>query len=100
MIDSYGDGNIRIWNFHSGDLLNKIKFNAGIEGICLLNNEYLFMGCDDQTIKIIQLNKGKIIKYLIGHKDIVNSIKIFIHPKYGVCLLSQGFLKDGIKLYG
>ena len=99
LIDSCDDGNIRIWNFHSGDLLNKIKFNAGIEGICLLNNEYLFMGCDDQTIKIIQLNEGKIIKYLIGHKDIVNSIKIFIHPKYGLCLLSQGFQKDGIKLW-
>ena len=99
LIDSCDDGNIRIWNFHSGYLLNKIKFNAGINGICLLNNEYLFMGCDDQTIKIIQLSEGKIIKYLIGHEDIVISVKIFIHPKYGVCLLSQGFHKDGINLW-
>ena len=99
LIDSCTDGNIRIWSFHSGDLLNKINVNVGTEGICLLNNEYLFIGCDDHKIRILQLNKEKNIKDLIGHKNKVVSVKIIIHPKYGVCLLSQGFLKDGIKLW-
>ena len=99
LIDSCTDCNIRIWSFHSGDLLNKIGFIDRIESICLLNNEYLFVGCDDQKITVIKLNNGKIIKTLTGHEKEVTSVKIFIHPKHGLCLLSQGFHKDGIKLW-
>ena len=37
LIDSSYDGNIRIWDFHSGQLLNKIKLskNGWLIGICL-----------------------------------------------------------------
>ena len=99
LIESCYDGNIRIWNFHSGELLNKIKINNNLLFcICLWNNEYLFVGCEDNTIKLIDLNKG-IIKQFKGHKDYVLTIKKIIHPKYGECLISQGLEKDGIKLW-
>ena len=39
------------------------------------NNEYIFVGCNDKTIKLIELNNGKIINELRGHNDYVISIK-------------------------
>ena len=99
LIASCADGIIRIWNFHSGEILNKMKVvdRKVIYGICLWNNEYLFIGCED---KIIILNLEKIIiKKISGHNYKVVTIKKIKHPKYGECLLSQGYGKDGIKLW-
>ena len=100
LIESSCDGNVRIWDFHSSFLLKKIKVsNERLREICMWNNKYIFVGCDDKTIKLIQINNGKIIKELEGHINNVLSIKKFIHPKYGKCLLSQGAYKDSIKLW-
>ena len=89
---------IRIWNFHSGELLNKINI-GNIYDICLWNNEYLLVGCTDKIIKIIELKKGEVIKNLKGHNKGVITIKKIIHPKYGECFISQGYMNDGIKLW-
>ena len=100
IIESSCDGNLRIWNFHSGELLKKIKVsNESLREICIWNNEYIFIGCDDKTIKLIELKNGKIIKELKGHINKVISIKTIIHPKYGKCLISQGAKNDCIKLW-
>ena len=100
LIESSGDGNLRIWNFHSGILLNKIKLNNdGFISLCLWNNQYLFVGCVDKSIKLIDLNNEKDIKQLIVHKKTVTTLKKIIIPQYGECLISQG-LEDGqIKLW-
>ena len=91
MIGSCCDGNIRIWDFHSGKLLQRIKIkNCLLKGICLWNKNYLFVGCEDSEIKVIELNKGIIIKVLKGHNKFVLTIKTIIYPKYGKCLISQG----------
>ena len=68
-------------------------------GICLWKNEYLLAGFRDKTIKIIDLNKGIIIKNLKGHKEAIYTIKKIEHPIYGECLISQGWAGDGIKLW-
>ena len=100
LIESCDDGYIRIWNFHMGLLLNKINIeNQSINGICLWNKNYLFVGCNDQTIKLIKIKKGKIIKSLLGHNSIVCTIKKINHYKYGECLISQGFLIDKINIW-
>ena len=99
LIESNTLGCVRIWNFHSGELLNKIKGNYCFYGICLWNNDYLLVGSEDRAIKILDLNKGKIIKSLIGHEDYVMSIKKIIHPKYGICIISQGYPSGQIKLW-
>ena len=100
LIESNIDGNIRIWNFHSGLLLKKIKVSDDmLKEICLWDNEYLFAACCDKEIKLIEYNKGKTIKSLKGHKDKVLSIKKIIHYHYGECLLSQGCELDSIKLW-
>ena len=100
LIESCNDGIIRIFDFHSGLLLNKIKINDSLlYGICLWNDNYLFVGCEDKTIKIVEIKNGLIIKSLTGHNNDVLSIKKIIHPKYGECLISQNWKKSEIKLW-
>ena len=100
LIESSRKGIIRIWKFYNGELLKKINvINKGLYGICLWNNEYLYVGCEDSLIKILDINKGEILNYLIGHNNAVICLKKLIHPKYGEYLISQGYLNDGIKLW-
>ena len=90
LIASCSDGFIKIWNFHSGELLKIIKvFGTFLHGICLINNNYLAVGCGDKTIKIVDIKKKKVIKVLYDN-NYVCCIKNFIHPLYGICLISQG----------
>ena len=99
LIESSFDGYIRIWNFHSGLILNKININSGhLYGICLLHNKYLFVGCKDKTIKIIDLKNEKICETLINHNREVICIKV-INNYNTLFLLSQGRGKDQIKLW-
>ena len=91
LIESCNDGNIRIWNFHSGLLINRYKIiNKPLIDICLWNNSYLFVGCKDNSIKLIDLKTGLIIKTLTGHNQTVLTIQKIKHLKYGECLISQG----------
>ena len=100
LIESCWDGNVRIWNFHTGKLLKKIKINYDfLNTICLWNDDYLFIGCSDKTIKLIDLNKAKIIKEFEGHKNNVVTVKKIYHPQYGECLISQGANNDPIFLW-
>ena len=100
MIESSGDGSIRIWNFHTGELLNQIKAaKKRLFGMCLWNSEYLFVGCEDKTIKLIELKSGDIINNLIGKNKVVLTIKKLFHPKFGQCLMSQGNKDNPIKLW-
>ena len=98
MIESSYDGNIRIWDFHSGELIKKIFISKyQLNGICLWDSDYLFVGCHDNKIKLIELNNEKIID-IIGHKSYVLTIKKIYIPRFGECLISQGPLDDQIKL--
>ena len=100
LIESSYDGNIRIWDFHSGLLLKKYKVGKyWLRGICLWNDNYLFVGCDDKSIKLIDINNGKIFKNLIEHEKEILCIKKINHPKFGECLISQGYGEEKINLY-
>ena len=100
LIDSSEDGNIRIWNFYSGILLQKIKVSDNkLYEIYLWDKEYLFIGCEDESIKLINIKNGIIVNELKGHNKGVVSIKIINHPKYGKCLISQGSGKDSIIIW-
>ena len=89
LISSFESGYIIIWNFHNGDFMNKIKIGGLLYGICLWNDEYLFVGNGEHKIKLIDLKEGKIIKELNGHNNEVVAIKKIFHPKYGECLISS-----------
>jgi len=103
LIESCTDGHVRIFNFHTGDLLKKIRisyhYTNYLFGICLWSNKYLLVGCKDCTIKIIDLKKGKIVKQLKRHDDSVLTLKKIFIPKYGDCLISQGFDEGELKLW-
>ena len=101
LIESIKAGKINIWDFHSGEFLFAIctKDNYFLYDICLWKENYLFIGCSNNTIKLLDLNDGKIIYEFKTYKYSVISIKIINHPKYGECLLSHGYLSGGIQLW-
>lgn len=99
LIESCGDGYLRIWNFHGGDLLTKINCKNGLLGICIWNQDYLFTGCKDNTIKLIDIKKEKILKSLTGHNNYVCTIRKIVHPNYGGCIISQSWHNDEIKIW-
>ena len=100
LMESSNDGNIRVWHFHTGNLLEKIKVsNYRLFSICLWNEDYLLVGCENKSIKLVELKNRKIIKNLAGHtNDVVTIRKIFI-PQYGECLISQGWNEGKIKIW-
>ena len=100
LIESSEDGNIRIWNFHSGILLTKINVSDNkLCGICLWDENYLFCGCSDNNIKLLDLNELKVVGELKGHKNEIETVKKFNHPKFGEILLSQSARDLSIKMW-
>ena len=100
LIETCNDGYVRIWDFHMGDLLNKIKIcEEGIKSICLWDENNIFVGCDDTTIKLVNINSNEITHTLYGHKQRVCCLKKIEHEKYGKCLISKGWGGDFIKLW-
>ena len=100
LISSCFDGYIRIWEFHSADILNIIYTGKkGLIGMELWDDKYLFCGNKDKILKIIDIEKGLILNNFYGLNDSLCTIKKIKHPKYGDCLISQGLLNDQIKLW-
>ena len=100
LFETCNDGYVRIWDFHLGILLNKIKVcDFGIKSICLWDENHIFVGCDDTTIKMIDITKNEIIHVLSGHMAKVCCLKIIEHEKYGKCIISKGWGGDYIKLW-
>jgi len=98
MIESSEDGNVRIWDFHSGFLISRIKVcEDKLFGICLWSNNYLFVGSDDNMIKLIYLKRNAIINNIRENYPVVTIKKIF-HPKYGDCLISNNW-RGQIKIW-
>ena len=89
IIESSNNGYIRVWNFHSCELLKKVKVGKESYGICLWDKDCLFVG-GYKLIYLIDLKNLEKIKTLEGHEQEINSIKKIFHPKFGECLISQG----------
>ena len=101
IIGSCYDGYIRIWEFHSGDILNTIDTgNKGLIGICLWNDNYLFGGTKENLLKLINLEKNKVEKIIYDSTGNLCTIKKINHITFGECLISQGLLNEQIKIWG
>ena len=97
LIDSSCNGIIRIWDFFSGSLINKIiASRSWIKGICLWDNDTLFVGCLDYSLKLVDLKKGNIIQNVKNLKDCILTVKKIEHPKYGKCVVTQGIKEINI----
>ena len=94
-------GYIRIWNFHSGNLIKKIEICRRIPlvSMCLWNKNYLLVSCVDYTIKLVDFINYAFIKSFKGHNNEVCTLKKIIHPMYGECLISQGLFNEQIKMW-
>ena len=100
MIESCFDGWLRIWDFHEAYLIKKIKIsNEGLRGISIYNEKYLFVGCDDKKIKLVDIENEVVVMNLFGHCNEVITIKKFNHSKYGECIASQNGGESQIKLW-
>ena len=54
LISSCFDGFVRIWDFNSSSLLQKIDLKSGkLYGICLWDKNNLLIGCEDNSIKLL-----------------------------------------------
>ena len=99
LLDSSGKGRIRIWEFHTSNLIKVIELNKyGAYGMCLWDQNYLLVG-SKKTIKLIDINKETIIKQFRGHEHEVISINKIEHPKYGKCFISQDREEGSIILW-
>ena len=84
------ENTIKIWNFHSEQLLCEINISKSrIKGFCLWDEENLLVGTGS-GLKLIDLNKNKLAKNFmdivdIGRIDIVNI------PKKGKCLITSNY---------
>ena len=99
LISSCTSGSLVIWNFHTGEFLKEIKIMGVLFGICLWNENYLFVGGSDHSIHLIDLNKGEEIKVLNGHENYVINVKKIYLPGNGEFLISFGQENDKIKLW-
>ena len=100
MIESCTDGKIRIWDFHTAEIIKRIKVSdIFIYGMALWDDNYLFVGCKDNQIKLLELNSGKKVAEILGHTNEVVTCKKVHLPKYGDCLITQGLYEKEIKLW-
>ena len=91
LIESNTGGYIRIWNFHTGKLIKKIKIsNAPLYGIFLWNLEFLFVGSYSGKVLLINLKNGK-IEQILDTKSYskVNKVKKISHSKIGEYLITN-----------
>ena len=94
------EGFILIFNFHSGDLIDKISCeNDCLIGLCLWDENFIFSGGKNKSLKLIDINKREIIKKYHEHKQWICSIKAIKHEKLGQILITHG-LDNKIKLWG
>ena len=100
LIEIDGNGYIRMWNFHTANLIKSIFINTflNLRGICLWSHKYLIIGANDHQVKIVDLKQGKVLKSSKEHTGTVCSLEKINTKLYGECLLSQG-MDGAIKLW-
>ena len=80
--------------------MNKIRVcKENINGISLYNDRYIFVGSDQQNIKLVDLEEGCVIKKLHAHSREVLNIKVIYTPKFGNILISQAYEEEQIKIW-
>ena len=89
LIAAFSKGQIRIFSFNSAELLSEIGIENKFSSLCLWNDNYLFVANEKSSLKLINLEKEKIIKTFPKESENGIFVKMFHHPFYGKCILSQ-----------
>lgn len=99
LIESDGNGNVRIWDFYQGTLLKTIASSGiNLRGICLWNDQFLLSAGSDYNVKLYDLKNGQYLKKYDGHTSTCCALNKIVHPKYGECLISHA-LDGKLKLW-
>jgi len=100
LIYSTGNGFIKIWDFHLGTLLEKIKINEGyIFSICLLEEKYLFSCGKNYNKNIIKKDMDK-SNIKIIHINNETTCKLINLENFGNYLITKNLSFDGpLKLW-
>jgi hypothetical protein len=99
LIESDGNGNVRVWDFHNASLLKTISTSGiNLRGICIWNEQYLFSSGSDYNVKLYDLKKGTFVNSFKSHTSTVCAVQKTVHPKYGECLISHA-LDGKLKLW-
>ena len=69
LFDASYDGYIRIWNFHTGELLSKILIhkNFRVFDFDLLDDNYIICGCSKNTIELFNIETKQFIQKVAGY---------------------------------
>ena len=98
LIESSSDGNIRIWDFNTAELLSKITLSKnGLYGICLLNKNDIAISCADNCVILFNYENKK-IKKICNFDNWICCTNFVVHKKYGKCIITQGIEYQQIKL--
>ena len=84
------ENTVKIWNFHSAQLLSEINISkSAIKGISLWDEVNLLVGTGS-GLKLVDLNKNKLAKNFVDTVNIVR-IDLCTIPKYGKCLITSSY---------
>ena len=75
LISSSNDGTVKFWNLETGSLIKTILENASSIALSPNENE-LYVGKSNRTIKVFNIKKGNIVKIIKTHEHYVSSLKL------------------------
>ena len=84
------ENTVKIWNFHSTQLLSEIKISkSAIKGVSLWDEVNLLVGTGS-GLKLVDLNKNKLAKNFVDTVNIAR-MDLCTIPKYGKCLITSSY---------
>ncbi|KAF8986669.1 WD40-repeat-containing domain protein, partial [Cyathus striatus] len=78
IVSGSDDGTVRVWNSHSGKLLNELKGHSGWVNSVAISQDGITIvsGSNDKTVRVWNSHSGKLLNRLKGHSDSVLSVAI------------------------
>ena len=92
---------IKIWDFVNKNLISKINSdtNNSLSGFVIINNEYLFIGSQDKSIKEFDIKNKTLVKNFNKHTSNVVGLKKMKDKNENIYIVSYGQDKN-IFLWG
>ena len=84
------NGELRIFNFHTGDLIYSNLKRGKFNGFCYWNDNYFFVPTNYKRFCLLNSSSDKNVIYFKGNNSEIYFIVKLIHPKYGECLMTIG----------